>query len=164
MEVRVANEPIEPLGREGRILAVDFGTVRLGFAVCDSGQQFSSPFENYTRRSIDEDARHICRIVDEEQIRWLLVGLPIHLDGRENAKSQESREFGAWLHQLTNLPVAFFDERMTSKEAEAQLIEANLSSKQRKQRRDMLAAQLLLAAYLESDRDTSSAVPEGLDD
>lgn len=160
-EDRLRNDVI---GHVGRILAIDYGTVRIGLAISDRDQHFAGPYDNYTRRSPELDARYLKHVIDEERVRWLLVGLPVHLDGRENAKSQETRRFGHWLREQTGLPVGFYDERMTSLEAEQQLRSAKLTSKRRKQRRDMLAAQLLLAAFLESDRSAAPRAAQGLDD
>ena len=72
----------------------------------------------------------------------------MHLDGRESEKSLEARRFGKWLGDVTGLPVEFFDERFTSLEAEQLLLGAELTKKRRKKRLDMLAAQIMLAAYL----------------
>ena len=83
--------------------------------------------------------------------RLLEVHLPVHLDGRESEKSTEARAFGKWLGEVTGVPVDFFDERFTSAEAEQALESAKLTKKRRKARLDMLAAQGMLAAYLESD-------------
>ena len=80
---------------------------------------------------------------------WV-VGLPVHLDGRESAKSREARSFGQWLGQVTGVPVEFFDERFTTSEAEQLLLGAGLTGKRRKRRSDMVAAQIMLGAYLES--------------
>jgi putative Holliday junction resolvase len=90
------------------------------------------------------------RLVEEEGVALFVVGLPVHLDGRESAKSIEARRFGAWLAEVTSVPVEFFDERFTSHEAEQLLLGAEMTSKRRKRRLDMVAAQVLLAAYLES--------------
>ena len=76
---------------------------------------------------------------------WV-VGLPVHLDGRESDKSREARRFGQWLAGVTSLPVELFDERFTSVQAEELLMTAELTSKQRKQRIDKLAAQIMLSA------------------
>jgi putative Holliday junction resolvase len=78
--------------------------------------------------------------------------LPIHISGDESQKSREARKFGQWVNERTGLPVAFFDERYTSTQAEALLLDAELTKKRRKERLDKLAAQILLAAYLESSR------------
>jgi putative Holliday junction resolvase len=74
----------------------------------------------------------------------------VFLDGRESPKSVEARQFGQWLAEVTGVPVDFFDERFTSAEAENLLLDAELTKKRRKKRVDMLAAQIMLSAYLES--------------
>ncbi len=153
------NEP------QGRILAIDFGTARIGLAISDARQQFSSPYANYTRTSTTRDLQYLRRVIAEEDVAEIVVGMPIHLDGRESEKSAEVRRFAAWLTRETGLPVSLHDERFTSVEAESHLRTANLSRKRRKERRDMLAAQLLLTAYLESDRGRHhQQTPRGLDD
>lgn len=134
----------------GRVAGIDFGTVRVGIAISDPGRTIASPYENYTRSGPDADRRRFRRLADEEGIRLFVVGLPIHMSGDESAKSREAREFGKWLGEITDVPVDYFDERFTSLEAERLLLDANLTSKRRKKRLDMLAAQVMLAAYLES--------------
>jgi putative Holliday junction resolvase len=78
------------------------------------------------------------------------VGLPIHLDGNEGAKAIEARNFGKWLGEVTGLAVTFFDERFTTVEAESALWQAGLTHKKRKARRDRVAAQIFLQAYLDA--------------
>jgi putative Holliday junction resolvase len=148
----------------GRVLAIDYGTVRLGLAISDARQQIASPLANYNRAGIDRDLEFLRRVVSDEQVTRIVVGLPIHLDGRESQKSLEVRRFSDWLQREIGLPVVLHDERFTSVEAEAALLEADLSRKQRKARRDKLAAQLLLTAYLESDRQTRGKTPGSIDD
>lgn len=80
----------------------------------------------------------------------VVVGLPVHLDGREGAKAAEARTFGRWLAEVTGLPVVFWDERFTTVEAEAALWEAGLTHARRKERRDRVAAQILLQGYLDA--------------
>ena len=134
----------------GRIAGIDFGTARIGIAISDPGRSIASPCENYTRRGPEQDARRMQRLVEEERVTLFVVGLPVHLDGRESLSSSRARDFGQWLQEVTGVPVEFCDERFTSVEAEQFLLDANLSRKRRKARIDMLAAQILLSAYLES--------------
>jgi len=136
----------------GRIAGIDFGTVRIGIAIADRQVGISSPLENYTRRGLDLDAKRFTKLAQEEKIVLFVVGLPIHLDGQESQKSFEAREFGKWLEEVTNVPVEFFDERFTSTQAEEILLSAKLTRKKRKERLDKLAAQIMLAAYLESSK------------
>jgi putative Holliday junction resolvase len=140
----------KPFAKQGRLAGVDYGTKRIGVAISDPGQTLSSPLENYQRGDSSQDAKFFQRLVVEEQIVGWVIGLPLHLSGDESEKSAEARAFATWLADLTDLPYRFADERFSSVEAERYLAAGGLTSKKRKQRRDMLAAQILLAAYLES--------------
>ena len=145
----------------GRVAAIDFGTVRLGIALSDSRRTIASPFENYTRRDKALDSARFRQLVRDEQVAQFVVGLPVHTSGHESQKSIEAREFGAWLQETTGVPVAYFDERFTTVEAEQLLAQAKLTKARRKARLDMLAAQILLTAYLEST--SQDAPPQLLD-
>lgn len=147
----------------GRVAGIDYGTVRIGIAISDPQRTLASPYENYTRRGRQPDGQRFRRLVEEERVTLWVVGLPVHCDGRESQKSREARQFGQWLTETTGLPVEYFDERFTSAEAEQYLLEAQMTKKRRKARLDMLAAQILLSAYLES-HGKSSAAPGPLDD
>jgi putative pre-16S rRNA nuclease len=137
--------------------------VRIGIALTDARQSLASPFENYTRRGAAADAERFRRFAADEQITRFVVGLPVHLSGDESPKSREARAFGQWLGKVTGLPVEFFDERFTTSEANQFLAGAELTKKQRQARRDKLAAQIMLAAYLES-RTGSASEPRAIDD
>lgn len=146
------NQPESPsaLRGPGRVAGIDYGTLRLGIALSDQQRTIASPLESYQRRNPQADAAHLRHLAAEHGITLFVVGLPLHLDGRESEKSAEARQFGHWLSQVTGLPVVFFDERFTSVEAERMLQAADLTSKRRKRRIDMVAAQLMLAAWLEA--------------
>ena len=146
----------------GRIAGIDFGTKRIGIAITDKEQRIASPYENYDLQGPEKDAAKFRTLVNSEEVELFVVGLPVHLSGNESEKSLEARQFGAWLAQETATPVVFFDERFTTRHAEELLQQAKLTKKKRQRRMDMLAAQLLLSAYLESSR--SSAEPGSLDD
>ena len=141
----------------GRVAGIDYGHVRIGIAISDPDRTIVSPLENYTRRGPEQDAERFRRLVADEGVVLFVVGLPMHLDGRESEKSREARQFGAWLGQVTGVPVKFFDERFTSHEAEQLLLAAELTKKRRKKRLDMLAAQIMLNAYLEGGRGAGDA-------
>lgn len=141
----------------GRLAGIDYGTVRIGVAVTDPGRILASPYENYTRRSARLDAEYFRRLTESEQLAGFVVGLPVHAAGHESQKSLEARRFGQWLQETTQRPVRFYDERFTSAQAEQLLTGAELSSKRRKKRLDMVAAQIILASFLESDISRSEA-------
>jgi putative Holliday junction resolvase len=130
------------------ILGVDYGSVRIGLAGSDPERKLAFPISAYRRRSRREDARFFRSLADA--FGQVVVGLPVHLNGREGAKAREARAFGQWLGEITGLPVVFWDERFTSLEAEQLLLSAGLTSKRRKARRDKVAAQILLQSYLDA--------------
>jgi putative Holliday junction resolvase len=155
------SSPVE-LPRVGRLAAIDYGSVRIGVAITDPDQRFASPLENYTRRTLPKDGEWLGQLVKLERVVGLIVGLPLHTSGNESQKSAEVRQFVAWLKPLVAVPIVLFDERFTTSQANELMAEAGFSAKQRKERRDKLAAQILLVSYLESDRGGSGAA--ALDD
>lgn len=136
---------------QGRLAGIDFGAVRIGIAITDPDQRLASPYQIYRRRSPAADAEYFRRLVQEERVVGFVVGLPVLASGEDSQKSLEARAFGGWLRDLTGLPVRFHDERYTSALADQFLVDAQMTRKQRKARLDKVAAQLILAAYLESD-------------
>lgn len=145
---------------EGALLGIDFGTKRLGFAVCDKAQTIASPVENYQRQNLDVDKRTLLRLVDDYRIVGLVVGLPVHMSGQDSQSSTAAREFGSWAAEQSNLPVVFWDERFSSLSADYSLQFSELSDKKKKSKRDMLAARAILQSYL--DADDRSQQPEDL--
>jgi putative Holliday junction resolvase len=133
-----------------RLLGVDYGSVRVGLAVSDADHRIASPLATYHRRDSEQDAAWIRALVEEEQIGQIVIGLPVHLDGREGKKAAEARAFGRWLGETTGLPVVCWDERFTTVEAEGFLASAGLTKKRRQARRDRVAAQILLQSYLDA--------------
>jgi putative Holliday junction resolvase len=133
-----------------KLLGVDFGSVRVGLAVTDPDRKFAFPLATHHRRGRDEDAAYFRGLVEREEVGGLVVGLPLHTDGREGQKAAEARAFGRWLTETTGLPVVFFDERFTTSQAESALWSAGLTHRKRKERRDRVAAQILLQAYLDA--------------
>ncbi len=156
-------EMTEQPEKQGCLAGVDFGTVRIGVALCDAGRTIASPLTTYARSGEQADGRFFCSLAEQEEIVGWVVGLPVHLSGEESQKSREAREFGQWLGKTTGLNVEFFDERFTTSQAEEFLLDAQLTNKRRKARRDMLAAQIMLTAYLESE-EKGSGTPGALDD
>ena len=147
----------------GRIAGIDYGTVRIGVAITDPARTLASPLTQYNVSDPATNARYFQRLAQEEAIVLFVVGLPIHLSGEESQKSYEARQFAQWLGETTGVPVELFDERFTTAEAEQALLSGELTSKQRKKRRDMLAAQFMLSGYLEAQRGREGKT-ESIDD
>ena len=136
--------------QSGVLFGIDYGTRRVGVAVSDRDQRFSSPLHNHERHGVQVDERFFRKAVEEYRPVGLVIGLPIHLSGDESEKSREARKFAEWLGSVTGLPYTFQDERFTSFQAEKLLLAAELSKKKRKERMDKLAAQILLQTFLDA--------------
>ena len=133
-----------------RILGIDPGSVRIGLAISDPDRRIASPLATYERRDAKQDAAYFKKVVAEEEIAAIVIGLPTREDGYEGEQAKIVRAFGAWLAETTGVPCQFYDERYTTAAAESALLEAGLTKKQRQARRDRVAAQMLLQAYLDA--------------
>lgn len=134
--------------KSGALMGLDYGTRRVGVAVCDGTQSIASPLRVLQR---DESTLiHLKLIAEEHSIAGLVVGLPVHMSGDEGQKAAEAREFGDSVATLLDLPIVYHDERFSSKQADAAMAAAGLSKQKRKARIDMLAAQFILKAFLDS--------------
>tara|TARA_B110000014_G_C19992908_1_gene514329 strand:+ start:174 stop:605 length:432 start_codon:yes stop_codon:yes gene_type:complete len=137
------------LPESGRLAGIDYGTVRIGIAICDAERILATPHENYTRRNEMEDAQFFKDLIASESLVGFVIGLPLHTDGNESQKSQETRSFASWLFQETGLPFEFQDERFSTKAAHELMIGGNIKASKRKKRLDAVAAQVILSSYIE---------------
>ena len=136
-----------------RILGIDYGTKRVGIAVSDESEFLASPRETLLRsKSLDADLARLKTLIDEEGIALVVVGLPINMDGTHGPMAEEAEAFASKLQDVSDLQVEFYDERLTSAEAERVLIEADVSRSKRKDLRDSLAATLILQGFLDRRR------------
>ena len=133
----------------GRIAGIDFGLARIGIAISDPSQQFSSPWEVYQVRNERLDGKYFKELANKERLVGFVIGLPVHMSGDESEMSVQTRHWGRWLQDQTGLPVCYIDERYTTAQAREILNQSNLSGKKRKAQLDKLAAQILLATYLD---------------
>lgn len=134
----------------GRLLGLDYGTRRVGAAVSDPDRTLASPFEVYERREPEAEFRHYRAIVAQLGIERIVIGLPVRSDGGTTPMAEQAKAWGAKLGEALGLPVVFFDERYTSVEAEEILMGAGVRRAKRTGKRDMIAASLLLQAYLDA--------------
>ena len=151
------SKPSDTFPLTGCLLGLDYGTKRVGIAICDFEQRIASPLNNYSRSNSTADAVHLKTIASEYRAAGLVVGLPVHMSGDEGEKAKEARRFAEWASDATGLPVRFQDERFTTSRAEEAMRAAGLSTKKRKQRLDKVAAQMVLQAFL--DRDERESAP-----
>ena len=116
----------------GRLAAIDFGTVRVGIAVCDPDWILASPVEVYVRRDTESDADYFRQLATIEKLTGLVVGLPVHCDRGESQSSSNARAYAKWLGSVTSLPVRLFDERFSTASANEKLSGAKLTRKKKK--------------------------------
>lgn len=135
-----------------RILAVDLGERRIGLAVSDPQAVLATGRGVYLRKDLLEDLGYLEKLIAEEDVGEIVLGLPQNMDGSFGERVQHTLEFKRLLEERLDLPVTLFDERLTTAEAERVLLEADLSRRKRKRVRDELAAVLILQGYLDSRR------------
>lgn len=144
---------------EGRLAGVDYGRRRIGVAVCDARRILSSPLcVREATGDAEAEAVFFRSLAADEDLVGFVVGLPVHSDGRASDMSREVERFGAWLGRVTGLPVAFHDERGTSREAAGLLAGTGLSRGRKKERSDAVAAQVILASWI--DREATGGVAD----
>jgi putative Holliday junction resolvase len=134
----------------GRLLGVDYGSVRVGIATCDPDRILAYPLMTIRRSTPVQEAAAFGQVIAEERIVGIVLGLPISLNGHEGPKAQETRKYGDWLATVVPCPIVYWDERFSSSQAD-DLLRAGPSKRSRHaQLRDQVAARILLQNYLES--------------
>lgn len=134
---------------KGKIVGIDFGTVRIGVAICDAERIMAFPYEIYRRRNEKLDLQYFQELVKNERVVHFVLGLPLHCNGDVSDKARQAIEFGNKLAEATGVSIDYVDERFTSREAESKLRDGNLTAKRRKAKLDAVAAQIILSTYLE---------------
>jgi putative Holliday junction resolvase len=132
----------------GRVLALDVGKRRIGLAVSDELGYTAQGLETLVRTRIRDDLAALERVVMQWNVHTLLVGKPLHMSGGESRQSEYTRQFAERLSAHLKLPVVYWDERLTSKEAERLMREGGASLAQSRQAVDRMSAVLILQSYL----------------
>ena len=151
--------PIEPtFPPDMRVLGVDLGSRRIGLAISDPGASFAFPLEAITSEGTSQDVEALRALIVERDVERVVVGLPLHMDGRAGPEAEAARRFAAALGESAGIPVDTLDERWTTREAERALHEGGGSKKSRRKarksgERDSMAAAIILRTWLE--RETS---------
>ncbi len=133
-----------------RRLGIDHGEKRVGLALSDETGTFAHPFETWERKDPAKLLDRLAELVEREGVGEIVVGLPLHLDGREGASARRARKLAERLRERTGRPVILWDERLSSLAAERALRDAGVKAKDQKGRLDRVAAALLLSSYLDS--------------
>lgn len=132
----------------GRILGLDPGERRIGVALSDPLGMIAQPHSMIDRR-VQDVAEELQRLVFEEDVTQIVIGLPTSLDGQERAAAQRARQFAADVTEATGLEPVFADERFTTNIAESALLESGMRRSARRERRDKVAAAVMLQGYLD---------------
>ena len=134
----------------GRILAIDYGSRRMGLAVSDPLGITAQGIETLERKNKRADFGRLERTIREYQVREIVLGNPLHMSGLEGTQSKKVAEFAEELRQRFQLPVHLWDERLTSAEANRLLRENEVSLKKRARAVDRMAAVLILQSFMQS--------------
>ena len=140
----------------GRILAIDYGSRRMGLAVSDLLGVTAQGLDTLQRRNKRADFGFLARVIRNNNVQEIVLGLPLRMSGEQGTQAQKVSEFAEELRQRFNLPVHLWDERLTSAEANRVLREAELSIEKRAQAVDRMAAVLILQSFLQA-RSANSA-------
>jgi putative Holliday junction resolvase len=133
-----------------RVLALDLGKKRIGLALSDELGLTAQGLETLIREGRRDDIEKLRRLAAERGVALFLVGDPVHMSGQAGRQSEYTREFARELEYKTGLPVKFWDERWTSREAERTLRGSGIAHGERKPAIDRLSAVILLQSYLDS--------------
>ena len=133
-----------------KILAIDFGKKRMGFALGDTTINTATPLEQINRKSQEQDINYIRDLIAEYDIDKIVTGYPLNMDGTKSKISAEVETFSKTLQERIKIPVDFMDERLTSFEAEELLKNHKPDYKKRKKIIDSISALIILRSYMES--------------
>ncbi len=131
------------------LLGLDLGTKTIGIAICDRGWRIATPLETIKRSKFKADAAHLQDICTKNNIGGLILGLPLNMDGSEGPRVQATRAFARNLSPIIPLPLAFWDERLSTQAVTRTLLEVDASRKRRAELVDKLAATYILQGAID---------------
>ena len=131
------------------LAGLDLGTVTIGVAVSDRFLSVATPLETIRRKKFSLDAARLLEIAKDRELGGLVLGLPYNMDGSEGPRCQSTRAFARNLEKLTDLPISFWDERLSTVAAERALLEADTTRKRRAEVIDHVAAGYILQGVLD---------------
>ena len=139
----------DELAPGGRLLGLDVGSKTIGLALSDVLRTVATPFDTIRRTKFKDDVKQLVAHIDEHDVAALVIGLPINLDGSEGPRAQSTRAFARNLADHIDLPLVFWDERLSTAAAERALLEADASRKRRAEVIDKMAAAFILQGALD---------------
>ena len=134
------------------LVGLDLGDKTIGVAISDSLWSVATPLETIRRKKFGVDAAALLEIIDKRNVGGILLGLPRNMDGTEGPRCQSTRAFARNLERLTDLPIGFWDERLSTVAAEKALLEADTTRKRRAEVIDHVAASYILQGVLDRFR------------
>ena len=149
MPVIVLTDTITALPRRGALIGLDLGTKTIGVAVSDPDRRLAAGVTTIARRTFSADAERVLTLAAERQAVGFILGLPINMDGSEGPRAQSTRAFARNLAGRTQLPIALWDERLSTAAVERELIAADVSRAKRKAVIDQHAAAFILQGALD---------------
>lgn len=133
-----------------RIMALDLGSKTIGVACSDALKITAQGIETIQHTNLEKSFQRLQELVQIYEVSQIVVGLPKHMNGSEGERAEITKEFVAKMQEVIDLPVVFWDERLSTMMAQKSLIEANVSRKKRKNIIDKMAAVVILQGYLDS--------------
>jgi len=135
-----------------RILGIDYGEKNIGLALSDELGITVHPLGKYKRKSKKKDRDYFLKLIRQYNIQQIVIGLPLRMDGSRGIQAREVEKFGNWLKEITKLPIEYWDERLSTKQAFDILKSRNIEYKEGKKYKDQISAAIILSSYLESKR------------
>lgn len=132
-----------------RLAGLDLGTKTIGVALSDAGLRIATPFKVIARTKFRKDAEALLALAEVQKVGGFVLGLPVNMNGTEGPRAQATRAFLRSLAPLTSLPIALWDERLSTAAAERAMIEADMSRRKRADRIDAVAAAIILQGALD---------------
>lgn len=149
MSIVAPQDLLTSLGRDQRLLGLDLGTKTIGLALSDISRTVATPFDTLRRTKFTADADALLAVVARHDVGGLVLGLPVEMDGAEGARCQSTRAFASNLLKRHDLPIAFWDERLSTAAVTRTLLEADSSRKRRAEVVDKMAAAYILQGLLD---------------
>jgi putative Holliday junction resolvase len=135
-----------------RILGIDFGDRNIGLAVSDALLLTAQAIGRYRIQNKEEDKKYFLELVSKYEISEIVIGLPLRMDGSPGTRVEKTKKFARWLERTLNLPIVFWDERLTTQQALKILSQQKIHFRKKKSLKDQISASLILSSYLDSKR------------